>query len=193
MMQKDYLKFLESESKSLKRDRSIFDIVLYGSSVRGKIDSRDVDILIIFKEKPLIERAEIAQKFKEKINKKSDELDIKTITLSELFESDFLARQSILSEGYSLVNGAPFSERMGFLSYSLFTYHLRNLDHNNKTKFTYSLIGRGKNQGISKKLNAKPLGKGAVLLSIENSSFFEDFLKKWKINYNKRNILVSQL
>lgn len=193
MIQKDYLKFLESKSKSFEKDKSILDILIYGSNARGKVEARDIDILIIFKEKPLEERVEITQRFKEKIGKEIGKLDIKTINLSELFETNFLARQAILTEGYSLINRIPFSEKIGFLSYSLFTYKLKNLSHNNKTKFTYSLIGRGKNQGILKKLNAKPLGKGAVLLPIQDSSFFEDFLKKWDVSYNKKNILVSEL
>jgi predicted nucleotidyltransferase len=183
---------LESESKNFIKGKSIFDIVLYGSSVKGKIEARDIDILIIFQEKPLNERTEIAQEFKERINGKISNLDIKTINLSELFKTNFLARQSILTDGYSLIGGMPFSEKMGFLSCSLFTYNLKNLNHNNKTKFTYSLIGRGKNQGILKKLNAKSLGKGAFLLPVQDSSFFEDFLKKWEIDYIKKNILISE-
>ena len=193
MMQKDYSRFLESESKNFGMDKDIFDIIVYGSIIKGKIEARDIDILIIFKEKPLNERAVITQRFKEKISKKIGNPDIKTINLSELFGANFLARQSILTDGYSIIDRMPLSKKMGFLSYSLFTYNLKNLDHNNKTKFTYSLIGRGKNQGILKKLNSKPLGKGAVLLPIQNSSFFEDFLKEWKINYNKKNILMSEL
>lgn len=193
MIQKDYLKFLILESKNLIKDKSIFDIVIYGSSIKGKIESRDIDLLIIFKERPLSERAEVTQKFKAKISEKIDKLDVKTINLSELFDSDFLAKQSILTDGYSLVNNMAFSEKMGFLSRSLFTYNLKNLDHNTKTKFTYSLIGRNKNQGILKMLNAKPLGKGVFLLPIQNSSFFEDFLKKWGVSYDKKNILVAEL
>ena len=193
MIQKDYLKFLELESKNFIKNKDIFDMILYGSSVKGKIEARDVDILIIFKEKHLDERTEIAQKFKEKINGKISNPDIKTINLSELFKTDFLARQSILTDGYSLIGRTPLSQKMGFLSYSLFTYNLKNLNHNNKTKFTYSLIGRGNNSGILKKLNAKSLGKGVFLLSIQDSSFFEDFLKKWKIDYTKKNILISEL
>ena len=65
MIQKDYLKFLESKSKSFEKDKGIFDIVVYGSNVKGKIEARDIDILIIFKEKPLAERVEITQRFKE--------------------------------------------------------------------------------------------------------------------------------
>jgi predicted nucleotidyltransferase len=193
MIQKDYLRLLESESRAFEKDKSIFDIIIYGSNVKGKIEARDIDILIIFKEKPLEERVEITQKFKEEISRKIGKIDIKTINLSELFEANFLARQSILTEGYSLIDRLPLSEKIGFLSYSLFTYKLKNLNHNDKTKFTYSLIGRGKNQGILKKLNAKPLGKGVFLLPIQNSSFFDDFLKIWKIDYNKRNILMSEL
>ena len=192
MIQKDYLKFLESESKNFK-NKDIFDIVLYGSLIKGKIEARDIDILLIFHEKSLKERAEIAREFKEKISEKINSLDIKTINLLELFESDFLARQSILAEGYSLISNIPLSEKIGFLSYALFTYNLKNLNHNEKTKFIYSLIGRNKSPGILKKLNANPLGKGVILLPINNSSIFEDFLKKWKINYVKKNILMSEL
>jgi predicted nucleotidyltransferase len=192
MIQKDYLKFLESESKNFK-NKDIFDIVLYGSLIKGKIEARDIDILLIFHEKSLKERAEIAREFKEKISEKINSLDIKTINLLELFESDFLARQSILAEGYSLISNIPLSEKIGFLSYALFTYNLKNLNHNEKTKFIYSLIGRNKSPGILKKLNANPLGKGVILLPINNSSIFEDFLKKWKINYVKKNILISEL
>jgi predicted nucleotidyltransferase len=183
---------LESESKNFK-NKDIFDIVLYGSLIKGKIEARDIDILLIFHEKSLKERAEIAREFKEKISEKINSLDIKTINLLELFESDFLARQSILAEGYSLISNIPLSEKIGFLSYALFTYNLKNLNHNEKTKFIYSLIGRNKSPGILKKLNANPLGKGVILLPINNSSIFEDFLKKWKINYVKKNILISEL
>lgn len=193
MIQKDYLKLLESESKAFEKNKDIFDIVIYGSNVKGKLEAGDIDILIIFKEKPLKERVEITQQFKEKITDGKSKIDIKTINLSELFETNFLARQAILTEGYSLIKSVPFSEKIGFLSYALFTYKLKNLNHNDKTKFTYSLIGRGKNIGVLKKLNAKPLGKGVVLLPIQHISFFEDFLKKWKIDYNKKNILISEL
>lgn len=190
-MLKNYLRLLKLKSKKFK-NKDIFDIILYGSVIKGKIEARDIDILIIFNELSLNKRAEIAQRFKEKIASGINKLDIKTINLSELFDSDFLARQAVLAEGCSLVYDMPLSEKIGFLSYILFTYNLKNLNHNEKTRFTYSLIGRNKNKGVLKKLNAKPLGKGVVLLPIENSLIFEDFLKEWKISHNKRNILISE-
>jgi len=119
-----------------------------------------------------------------------EKIDIKTINLLELFEKEFLARQGIFIEGYSLLHNVVFSERLGFESYALFTYNLKNLSHNEKTKFTYALIGRN-SEGMIKELNAKPLGKGAIIVPIKNSLVFEDFLQKWKINYKKKDILIS--
>jgi len=189
-MQKNLLKYLKSESKKIK-DKNIFDIVVYGSFVKSKEEPRDIDILIIFKEKSFNERIEIAQKFKERIKTKIKNPDVKTVNLTELFDPTFLAKQSIFTEGYSLLHNMPFSARMGFKGYSLFTYSLKNLNHNEKTKFTYSLIGR-KSEGMIKKLNAVPLGKGAVIVPIEKSIIFEEFLNKWKVNYKMRQALISE-
>ena len=191
-MQKDYLKYLISISKKFSKNKDIFDIVIYGSSIKGKINERDVDVLVIFKEKSLNERIEIVQKIKETIKEKIKNIDLKTINLSELFEREFLARQAILSESYSLIYKIPFSERMGFENYILFTYSLKNLNHNEKTKFVYSLIGRNR-EGILQKLKAKSLGKATLIIPIENSIIFEEFLQKWKIKYNKKNIMISKL
>src|SRR3989344_5077212 len=101
MMQNNSLSFLKSESKKFV-NKDIWDIVIYGSSVMSKEEPGDVDIVIIFKNKPLKERLEISQEFKTIIKKEIKNPDIKTINLMELFDSNFLARQGILTEGYSL-------------------------------------------------------------------------------------------
>lgn len=191
-MLKNYLEHLESVCKKFSKKHNLFDIVLYGSAAKGKEEARDVDILLIFKEKKLKERTDISQELKEILHKRIEKIDIKTINLEGLFEKGFLARQGILIEGYSLLHNIPLSKKLGFKGYALFTYNLKNLNHNEKTKFTYALIGR-KSQGIIKQLNAEPLGKGAIIVPVENSLIFEDFLQKWKINYNKKNVLVSLL
>ena len=53
------LRKLQSRSKALlkKNRKIIFDIVLFGSIVRGKYNPEDVDVAVIFKEK--ISRAKI--------------------------------------------------------------------------------------------------------------------------------------
>jgi len=190
-MQKDYLNYLRSESKKFAKKNKLFDIVIYGSNVKGKLDFNDIDIVLIFEEKPLKERLEIAQNFKNLI-KRNLKIDIKTINLKELFEKDFLARQGILIEGRSLVHNQKFSERMGFEGYSLFSYNLKNLNHNDKTRFTYALIGRREEKGMLKQVESISLGKGSVKIPIGNSIIFEDFLKTWNITYKRENILEAR-
>ena len=191
-MQENYLKYLISKSKKFAQKKEIFDIILYGSFVKGKEKPEDIDILLIFEATALKERTEIAHEFKILISKKY-KIDIKTINLKELFEKEFLARQGILIEGYSLLYKEKFSERLGFIGCSLFTYSLKNFDHNKKTKFTYALIGRRKEKGILKQLNILSPGRGVFEVSTENSLIFEEFLTKWNVVYTKKNILISQI
>lgn len=191
-MLNSYLKYLISECKKFAKEHDVFDIILFGSASKGKTDARDIDIILLFNEKPLKERIEIAQKLKEILKKKISNLDIKTANLKELFEEEFLARQSILTEGFSLIHNTPFSKTLGFEGYALFSYNLKNLNHNEKTKFTYALIGRN-SAGVLKNLKAVPLGKGAVMIPIKDSLNFERFLNEWKINYIKKSILVSAI
>ncbi|MFH1065406.1 MAG: nucleotidyltransferase domain-containing protein [Nanoarchaeota archaeon] len=191
-MQKDYLSFLKSECNKLAKSKGIFDIVLYGSAAKGKEEPGDIDLLLIFREVSLKERAETAQNFKEKLGNKPEGVDIKTINLHELFESDFLARQAVLVEGYSLLHNMPFCETMGFKGYALFTYSLKGLTQNEKTRFVYALSGRIK-KGIISELKAEPLGRGAVIAPISNSLRFEAFMQKWHLNYKKKSIMVSLL
>ncbi len=188
MTQENYLKYLKLKSKNFARNKEIFEIIIYGSFIKGKEEARDIDILIIFKEESLVKRTELAQEFKGNLNKIKN-LDIKTINLSELFDKNFLARQSVLIEGKSLIDNKSLAEKIGFKGYSLFEYSLRKLTHNEKTKFVYGLSGRNK-EGILKKIKAIHIGKGVVLVPIRNSIIFEDFLKKWNLDYNQKNILM---
>lgn len=185
------LKFLQSESRKFSKKNNVFDIVLYGSSVRDKEDPNDIDILLIFVNEKFESRLKLVQEFKDKIKNKLKNLDIKSINLEELFDKNFLAGQGVLIEGISLVHLKPISKSFGFKGYSLFTYSLKNLNNSKKTSFTYSLLGRNK-EGILKQTNALQLGKGAIAIPIEKSAIFEDFLKNWKIDYKERKILISE-
>jgi hypothetical protein len=65
------------------------------------------------------------------------------------------------------------------------------LNNSKKTRFTYALIGRN-SEGMAKKTKAKSIGKGAVMVPIEKSLEFEDFLKSWEINYEKKEMLLAK-
>lgn len=69
---------------------------------------------------------------------------------------------------------------------------MKNLGHNEKTRFTYAL-SRTEGKGIRDKLYIESLGRGAVLVPVENSSVFESFLQQWKVTCEKKKILISLL
>ncbi len=192
MMPKNYLNYLISKCKKFTKKHNIFDVVLYGSAVKGKDEPGDIDLLIIFLDKSLEIRTKIAQEMKKIIKKEIKNIDVKTITLKELFDKDLLARQGIFTEGISMVHNIPFSKRLGFEGYTLFTYNLSNLGHNEKTKFTYALIGRNKD-GMIKKLEAIHLGRGVLIIPTKNSIIFKKFFEKWNINFKTKDILVSTI
>ena len=83
------LKKLKEYLKSEKKDKAVFDIIIYGSAVKGKEKARDVDILVIFLDGSLRERLDKLQKIKSDIKNlvndlKDLTLDIKQIQLKEL-------------------------------------------------------------------------------------------------------------
>jgi len=96
-----------------KKDNSIFDIVLYGSSVKGKSNPSDVDIAVIFRHGSLKDRLEKIREIKKKIKLKN-KLDMKGLLLEDLFKPDFFARSGIFLEGISIFDGTYFCEKIGF-------------------------------------------------------------------------------
>src|SRR3989338_3451658 len=96
------LKTLRKKLESEQKDTSIFDIILYGSTVKGKSDARDTDMIVIFLEGTLRERLDKIQSIKNKIKPMYPHIDMKQMLLTDFFSSDFLARTGILLEGISI-------------------------------------------------------------------------------------------
>lgn len=190
MMQEDYLKLLELESKNYKKDKNIFDIVLYGSRVKGKRETNDWDIIFIFLNLSLEKRLEITQNFKEKLKLKN--LDIKSINLNELFEKNFLARQGIIAEGVSLIDKKTLQEKFGFKSFELFILEVKNLSNLKKVQITYALNGRNKETGFLERIKGKKISQKTFLIPIENSNLFKEFLEKWEIPYTSKYFLTPE-
>jgi len=190
-MLKKYQKLLGLICNKFKRKhKDIIDIVIYGSSAKGKIKSRDIDIVAIFLKTELKTRLEIIQELKKQVRVSLESVDVKSMNLIDFFDSTFLARQGILIEGISLIDKKPLSEKLGFKSYAIIIYNLANLSHTEKIKFNYALNGR-KRMGVLQDLRGISLGKGVVQVPIINSLTFEEFLEKWNIQYKSKHAMVS--
>ncbi len=190
-MLKKYQKSLGLICNKFKRKhKDIIDIVLYGSLVKGKIKSRDIDIMVIFLNTELKTRLEIIQELKRQLRVSLENVDVKSMNFSDFFDPTFLARQGILIEGISLIDKKSLAEKLGFKSYAIFTYNLANLSHTEKIKFNYALNGR-KGTGVLQNLKGMSLGKGVVQVPITTSLTFEEFLEKWNIQYKIKHALIS--
>ena len=185
MMLSTLKKCLNSE----KKESFIFDIFVYGSTVKGKRNPHDLDLLIVFLEGTLRERLEIVQRIKGKLKALDVIVDCQQVLLKELFSSSFFARSGVLLEGVSVFDGKKVSEKMGFNSWTLFWYELKGLTHTQKVKFNYILAGRGDLKGILGEFGAIRLVSGVVKVPIEKSLLFEEILKQNNVKYWKKNIL----
>lgn len=181
---------LRNYVKEQKSDKTIFDIVLYGSAVKGKFRPNDVDIAVIFREGSLKERLAKIQAIKKKI-KIDKSIDIKPVLLEELFQYEFFARSGIFLEGISLFDNKPFSNKIDFEGYSLFTYELSEKTHNEKVKFNYALTGRN-DKGILDALGGRHIAAAAILIPMDSSTEFEEVLAMHKIKYVKKNVLMQR-
>mgnify|MGYP006423909327 CR=1 FL=1 len=114
------LKELKKCLKNELKENDIFDIVVYGSMVKGKARPGDIDILVIFTQGTLKERLSKLQVIKKKI--KFDNVDVKAVLWNELFDPAFFAKTGIFLEGVSLKNLKKFSLKIGFYLF----YKLRN-------------------------------------------------------------------
>jgi predicted nucleotidyltransferase len=188
-MSNDYLNSLESVCKRFAASRKdIFDIVLYGSSARGRAAPRDIDIMIIFLDTALRPQLETITDLKRMLKSTTKTLDIKGMNLKDFFNPDFLARQAVLIEGSSLIDQKRLAQKLGFEGTTSFSYTLQGLTHNEKVKFNFSLKGRG-TKGVLDSVSGTAVGRGVVSIPVEKADDFEEFLKKWNIIFKKKRIL----
>lgn len=182
----------KSEIKNLyQRNREeIVDVILFGSFVKGKQKPNDLDLLVVYKSKVNLDLSYHLRKSLEKLDLKAE---IISKTYLDLFAEDFKARESILTEGYSLISKNFISQGLGFSNLILFNYSLKSLNKSQRMMFYYALYGRKKtDEGILKKLDSIKFSENLVLAPVNQESPMEDFFNTWKIDFQKIPVLMPQ-
>ncbi|MFH1132889.1 MAG: nucleotidyltransferase domain-containing protein [Nanoarchaeota archaeon] len=177
---------LISRAKEFKKSHdAIWDIVIYGSTVRGKEQPRDLDVAIILStDAKLSEKLHLAQEFKSTIA--NPEADVRAVAISDLLDQTFLARQGIIAEGYSITRNACLHTLFGFSTCAVITLSQKNLTASQKKMFFYALHGRRGESGLLKEKRGEKLGAGALKVPLEHMQEFEDILQKHHITYKIR-------
>jgi predicted nucleotidyltransferase len=183
-------KFCDSVAEFIKNP-AVLDVILFGSFIRDKLNPTDIDILILCSNKKLLNEDEVYS-FRKNLEKIDKKFSISIESYSSLLDSNFLARESILSEGFSLVKKKFLHESFGYGTFIMFRYSLKELNNSKRMQFYYALYGRGKNKGIIEKDKSYKLSNEIILSSVENSEIFRNLFDGWRISYTESEILIPK-
>ncbi len=182
---------LEKLKKSLaikpKNKNEIVDIILFGSAVKGKYLPKDIDICIIFKNKPI---PEILKEIEEKAKKTKLNIHISTLTAKNFFTAPHSLIKTILKEGRSILTKKTISEIYGLSAYSLYTYSLTKMTPTEKVRFIYTVKGRKNEKGFVKKIGGEWITDSCFIIPINKDSEIQKLLKRWNIQYKRKNVLL---
>lgn len=166
---------IKSKLKKYLKRKDILDIIVFGSSVKGKALPNDVDVAVISNVKIAIEVLGFHVSFLKPI---------------DFFVNPPSIVNTLFREGYSLKKNKSFSEVYGFSNNILFKYELIGLNSSLKVKIVNLLRGKGKDKGIVEENNGKWMANQVFLVPIDKEHIFEKFFINFKIKHNKFYVLI---
>ncbi len=157
----------------------VWDVVVYGSAVRGKSKPRDIDIAVLMAGKIIAsKKLYLAQQFRKNLGG-----DVKVVDLDDFLNPGFLARQAILAEGYSLLKKDYLAERFGYSALALITYTLKSLPLSKQKLLYYALQGRKRGTGVLAKLGGKIIGKSLLAVPTKHFEKLKDLLQQHQVEF----------
>ncbi len=174
------------------RNPDVWDVLLYGSSVKGNERPNDIDIAVILKKGNPFDEAFRFKNLLEKGGFSPEDIDVKGFLLEEFFDENNLVSLALLVEGYSLIRDRYLHEEINAGGYFLFRFSYSSLPQNEKMRFLYAYRGRGKNTGVLQQTGSVELAPGVVLVPVEEFYRFREFLSLWRLEYEYAPVLVGE-
>ncbi len=158
----------KSLKKILEKYKAIEDIIIFGSFVKDKFLPKDIDIAIIARERNPALIGKISSELPEKVH-------IEALIPKQVYTTKL--GLSIISEGFSLKEGKFLREMLGIKPKKIYSYNLKGLTATEKRRFNRAL------KDHLSKSKGERLGAGSVIIPIEKTGFFEDFLEVWNLKF----------
>ena len=177
---------MKNRLKSSLKNKLIIDIILIGSALKDKQIPRDIDLIILFREREHQQIEETIYSIKKSLEEYN--LHIEPLVIDKLFESKIFS--SIIHEGFSIKYNKSLSEIIGHIAASLFKFSLEKLNNVEKVRFAQTVYGR-KNDGLLQKENGTSLGKGAFMVPVGKEELFKEVLTKFKAEFTIKWIFVK--
>jgi len=166
-------------------------VVLFGSYSRGDYDEgSDVDVLVVFRDKGALDKG------LREVYKATSESDlffqVIGLTFDELKDSQLL--ELALREGKIYYASEDVKKLLTprYKPYALITYSTANLKPKERVSFTQKLEGRGKGkyryEGLVHLLGGYKVGRGVMMIPIENLKAITQHLEKKGVDYVIRHV-----
>ena len=150
--------------------KTIDDIIVFGSIVKGSSEPKDLDVALILKNDTDI------VKIKDKIREISKNVDIEII--NSIYDPLWIV---LMREGFSVKKNKFLFEMYKLEPIVLYKYSLKKLNPVQKVQFTRGL------KSILKDTNAKILSRSIVLIPLNKRVEFDEFLLTWDLTYETQN------
>jgi predicted nucleotidyltransferase len=165
---------IKRELREYLESKEVYDVVIFGSYVKGKENPSDIDVAVI----------------SDKDLKEIDGYHVSFLRPEDFFEKIPSLVTTLFKEGHSLKSGKSFSESYGFKNKCLFSYWLSDLSDSEKVKTVNFLRGCGKEKGAVEEQGGEWLANGIFICSIDKDYLFENFFMNRKIKFRKDYLLM---
>ena len=164
---RNYQKKLE---ELLNKYKTIDDIIVFGSIVKGSSEPNDMDIALLLKEESEV------REIKEAIRVISKNVDIEIV--ASVYNPLWIV---LIREGFSIRKKKFLFEIYKIEPVVLYKYSLKKLSLVQKVQFTRGF------KHILKDTKAKILSRSIVLVPLNKRMEFDEFLSNWDLVYETQN------
>jgi len=184
------MKKLKEKLEKYLKNKLIVDIFVIGSSIKEKFDFRDIDIIVLFREKDYKNIENVLYDIKK--NTHIEKLHIEPLIIDNMFNESIFS--SLIHEGISIKHGRSMGEIIGYKPFLLFMFSLEGLDNVKKVRFAQTVYGRGKisgKKGILQEEGGINIGRGAFLVPIDKEHILRDVMLKFRVKFKVKRIFVK--
>ena len=185
-MQSRVYEEIEHVVGKMKEVEGVIGVVLFGSYSRGDFDEgSDVDLLVVFKDKGSLDKG--LKEIYEATSKSDLFSQVVGLTFDELQTSSLL--ESALRDGKMYHANEDVKKLLTprHKPYALITYSTASLNPKERVGFAQKLEGRGKGryryEGLIRELGGYKVGRGVMMIPIENLKTMTAHIEKRGIDY----------
>ena len=162
------MNLLAKKLKPVLKNKEIIDIILFGSFVKGSLNSSDLDVIILSN---TVTKSDVKEEITRLTEKQVD------IQILKLDDYDRFIWLTLIREGFSVKHMKYLSEIYNIKPSVLYQYSLKSLSQSKKVMF---------DRAIKNFKEIERLSNRVILVPINRSSDFNDFLAHWDIDFESK-------